>query len=217
MKRLSARQLVTVMVLIADVLLCAIYINKNEQQQSFMEKHISTPGIQRICELATLECFYHNVGEWGKAGNLVGYGAKKTWVEYDGSVRVGVKGDKIKVSDPDQDNVITVMIPAATVLSKDLDEGSIHGIDSESSLWGFIPLYDHVTVEDRKNALAKAQEDMENSLLHEGGKIFIEAQERAKMIIERNIVALGEASGKHYKVRFIDAAETQNDNSGANK
>ena len=35
-----------------------------------------------------------------------------------------------------------------------------------------------------------------------------EAQERAKKIIERNILAAGEASGKHYTVKFINAGES---------
>jgi hypothetical protein len=37
--------------------------------------------------------------------------------------------------------------------------------------------------------------------------ILGEARDRAKKIIERNIVALGEAGGKQYTVRFEDISE----------
>ena len=39
-------------------------------------------------------------------------------------------------------------------------------------------------------------------------KVLIEAQERAKMIIRKNIVALGEMSGKHYTVVFADPSDS---------
>ena len=39
-------------------------------------------------------------------------------------------------------------------------------------------------------------------------KVLIEAQERAKMIIRKNIVALGEMSGKHYTVVFTDPSDS---------
>ena len=41
------------------------------------------------------------------------------------------------------------------------------------------------------------------------GMVLDEALVRAKKIIEKNIIAMGEASGKHYRVKFISASETQ--------
>ena len=38
----------------------------------------------------------------------------------------------------------------------------------------------------------------------QNGMILNEARERAKKIIEKNLVAVGEASGKRYTVRFVD-------------
>lgn len=43
----------------------------------------------------------------------------------------------------------------------------------------------------------------------ENGMILDEAQVRAKKIIEKNIIAMGKASGKHYTVKFIDPSEVQ--------
>ncbi|MBR6442777.1 MAG: DUF4230 domain-containing protein [Clostridia bacterium] len=208
MKKLSTRQLL-IIVLVIDIILCGVFILINfNQKKTTVDRQISESSIQRICELATLDCFYHNVSEWSKSGNWIGYGAKKLWIEYDGIVRVGIKANKIKISDPDKNDVITVTMPAATILDKDLDENSIYEIDSESPMWGFVPFYESVSTEERREALANAQEDMESSAA-KNDMILDEALVRAKKIIEKNIVTIGEAGGKHYKVKFIDASETQ--------
>ena len=207
MKRLSIRHLV-IIALVIDVMLCGalVYLHSNSQK-SYTDRPISESSIQRICELATLDCYYHNVTEWRKAGKILS-GAKKLWIEYDGIVRVGIQANQIKISGPDKDDVITVTMPDAVILDKDLDENSLYEIDSSSPLWGFIPLYSSVSTEERKEALAEAQEDMVASA-SQNGMILDEAQARAKKIIEKNIMAIRQATGKQYKVRFIDVDEIQ--------
>lgn len=172
---------------------------------------ISESGIQRICELATLDCYYHNADEWEKSANRFGYGAKKLWIEYDGMVRVGINGDKIKISEPDN-NVITVTVPDAIILGDDFDESSCNEIDCESPLWHVIPLYNSVNTADRQKALDEAQEKMVESASN-NRMILDEAKERAKKIIEKNILAIGEASGIQYTVKFVDEPEMQADSS----
>ena len=208
MKKLSTRQLL-IGVLVIDIILCgALLISRSGLQIAPTERQISESSIQRICELATLDCFYHNVSQWSKPGNFIGYGGKKLWIEYDGIVRVGVKADQIKISEPDSNGVVTVRMPEAVILDKDLDEESMYEIDSSLPMWSFIPLYSDVNTEERKIALAEAQEDMVASA-SQNGMVLDEAQARAKKIIEKNIIAMGEASGKRYKVRFTDGSEAQ--------
>lgn len=203
MKKLFNRHLL-IIVLIIDIILCGAYflIESNRQKKS-ADREISESNIQKISELATLECYYHNVSDWSQpAYGILGYGAKKVWIEYDGIVRVGIKAGNIKVSEPDNDGIIKVAIPEATILEKDLDEDSIYEISSDTTVLFFFN--DSVNTEDRKKALANAQEDMEASAA-ENEMILGEARERAKKIIERNILAVGEANGKNYKVEFVDA------------
>lgn len=203
MKKLSTRQLIYAVLIIDLLIFAALLFLRPDRRKAPAESQISEFNIKRICELATLDCFYHNVSEWSKPGNFIGYGAKKFWIEYDGIVRVGVRADQIKISEPDKDGVVTVTMPEAVILDKDLDEESLYEIDSSSPMWGFIPIYSSVSTEERKSALADAQEDMAKSA-SENSMILAEARERAKKIIEQNIVAVGAASGKEYKVRFSD-------------
>lgn len=207
MKKVSIRNLL-IIVLVADIVLCGILVlTKVLNRQDSAEQQISESSIRRICELASLECYYHNVSNWNQDAYgllaFAGYGEKKIWIEYDGIVRIGINAGKVKISEPDRDNVITVTIPEATVLDKDLDESSIKEIVSDRTVLFFT---DAVNTEDKIKALAAAQEDMELSAAN-NDVLLGEAQERAKKIIERNIIALGEAGGKHYKVRFVTASE----------
>lgn len=208
MKKLSIKHYL-IIVLVIDIVLCGAIIVTNvlsKTEQS--NRQISESNIQRICELATLECYYHNVSNWSQDAYgllaFTGYGEKKVWIEYDGMVRVGINAGGIKISDPDKDDVITVTIPAATILDKDLDENTISEISSDRTVLFFT---DQVNTEDRRKALAAAQDDMEASA-SKNEMILGEAQERAKKIIERNILAAGESSGKQYKVKFINAGES---------
>ncbi len=217
MKKLTTRQLL-ILVLVADILLCGVFVltkalNKPESDVP----QISETNVRRICELASLECYYHNVSNWNQDAYgilaFAGYGEKKIWIEYDGIVRVGINAGKVKISSPDKDNVITVTIPEATVLDKDLDESSIKEIVSDRTVLFF--LTDTVNTEDKMKALAAAQDDMELSAAS-NDMILGEALERAKRIIERNIITLGETAGKQYKVRFVSASETPLSDSAEN-
>lgn len=205
MKKLTTRTLL-ILIAVIDVLLGGILIyTKLADKKGPEDRQVSESSIRRICELATLDCFYHNVTEWSDQGDFFRAG-KKMWIEYDGKVRVGIKADQVKKSGPDKDGVYTITIPSAVILGKDLDEESIYEIDSEAPLWGFFPIYGTVSTEERKEALAKAQTDMETSAAN-NLVILGEAQDRAKKIIENNIVKAGEAIGKSYKVKFVEASE----------
>ena len=207
LKKITMKQLIIIAIVVNVALGGILALKSVPKKEEVVEQRTPSFNIQRICELATLECYYHNVTEWSKASDWKGYGAKKLWLEYDGMVRVGVKADQIKISEPDETGVITVTMPQATILDKDLDENSIYEIDNSRDWWGWIPITSDVNADDRRKALAKAQEDMVDSAA-QNGTILNEARERAKKIIEKNLVALGEAAGRQYTVRFVDPAES---------
>lgn len=204
MKKMTTQKWL-ILVLIVDFILCGAFIlTKVLNKPESGARQVSEANIHRICELATLDCFYHNVAEWSQDSyNIFGYGEKKVWIEYDGMVRVGIKAGNLKISSPDNEGVVTVTIPDATILDKDLDEHSIYEIDSEKTVLFWT---DEVNTENRKEALINAQNDMEASAA-KNEMIMGEALERAKKIIERNIVALGEIGGNQYKVKFVDIAD----------
>lgn len=217
MSRLTMGRLL-IFVLVIDVLLIGAFIfiktdtntiiePELDKQEANTSRQISESSIIRICELATLDCFFHNVTEWSFTGDLT-HAGKTIWMEYDGNIRAGINGSQVTISDPDENGVVTVAIPSPVVLSKDLDENTIYEIDKEDELWSFLPVHAKITAEDRREALAKAQSEMESGA-SKNEMILGMAKERAKKIIEKNIVALGDAAGKHYTVKFVDASAVQ--------
>ena len=165
-------------------------------------EEVDFSGISSVCELATLKCYYHNVAraESEASGllSIFGVGYKKIWVEYSGIVEFGIDVSKVTVSQPDENNVVTIAIPDAEVLSVDIDEDSISEPLVES---GFLTT---VTTEEETATLASAQDDMEETAAA-NTQLLEQAKERAKELIEGYVKNIGELIGEEYTVQWTDA------------
>lgn len=87
-------------------------------------------NVKEVAELSSLECYYHNVVRYHKdAEGLLSWttiGEKNMWFEYDGIVRMGINIDKVTISKPDANNVVTITIPEVEVLGHpDVDTDSM--------------------------------------------------------------------------------------------
>lgn len=164
-------------------------------------KRADFSGINTVCELATLRCYYHNVakGETEASGmfKFLGVGYKKIWIEYSGIVEIGIDVSKVTISDPDKNGVVQVTIPDAKVLNVRPDEKSISKplVDT-----GFLT---KITKEEEIAALAAAQEDMEETA-KSNTSLLLQAKERAKKTIEGYIKNVGQQIGKDYTVEWKD-------------
>ena len=165
-------------------------------------EEVDFSGISSVCELATLKCYYHNVAraESEASGllSIFGVGYKKIWVEYSGIVEFGIDVSKVTVSQPDENNVVTIAVPDAEVLSVDIDEDSISEPLVES---GFLTT---VTTEEETATLASAQDDMEETAAA-NTQLLEQAKERAKELIEGYVKNIGELIGEEYTVQWTDA------------
>ena len=81
-----------------------------------------TPDISQvkaICDLATLETYYHNVAKYNKPAqsgiNHLFEKDRKLWIEYTGTAKIGI--DMSKVDMQIDGNDITVKLPKAKILS----------------------------------------------------------------------------------------------------
>ena len=149
-----------------------------------------------IAELATLDCYYHNVAETTKPGRFL-FDDIELWFEYSAVVPMGIDASKVSAGAPDENGVVTVYLPEAEVLGDPvIDEDSITSpISNEGFFEG------ELTTEEKTKALDNAQKkilkkaESDEVLLHQ-------AHERAKDLLERYVVNVGEALGKHYEVEF---------------
>ncbi len=154
-------------------------------------------GISSVCQLATLKCYYHNVAKAETEANgflkWLGVGYKKMWMEYDGTVELGIDASRVKVGEPDTDGKIQIVIPDAQVMSSDV---VIESMGEPLIETGFMT---EVTKEEETEALAKAQSDMVESAKNDE-TMLKQAKERAKKLIEGYIKNVGELIGEEYTV-----------------
>lgn len=153
--------------------------------------------MKMICELATLECYYHNVAKYSEkdaSGFWLWEKDKKFWVEYSGVVKIGVdaslidikvKGDKVSIS-----------LPVAKVLSSQVDEATL----TKDS---FIVADDSaaITADDQTDAYKKAQRKM----VEEASKdkaLLANAQQRAQSLLEQYVKNIGDAVDKEYTIEW---------------
>ena len=161
-------------------------------------------GYRDVADLATVECYYHNVAIVENEGDdfLFGIpriGYKKAWFEYRGSVDLGIDVNKVTISEPDSKGVVTIAVPEPQIVGEtDIDSSSISEVYADT---GFLT---EVTGPDKAKALEKAQADMKEQALKDDA-LMRQAETRAKELLEQYVINIGEIQGEKYTVVFTKA------------
>ena len=164
--------------------------------------------MKSICELATMQCYYHNVAKYDEkdaTGVLFWKKDRQFWIEYSGIVTIGINTSLVSI-EVDGENV-TITIPPAQVLSCKVDDKTLN-VDS------FIVANDSASVEAEhqtkafQEAQAKMQEDASNDTA-----LLASAQQRAQKLLEDYVNNIGECTGKSYKFKwvYLDGAKDLNE------
>ena len=163
--------------------------------------------MKSICELATMDCYYHNVAKYMEedaSGVLLWKKDRKFWVEYAGIVKIGIDTSLVNI-EVDGEKV-TITIPPAKVLSCKVDETTL----TEDS---FIIAKNSAAVEAEhqtaafKEAQAKMQEEASSDTV-----LLASAQQRAQKLLEDYVNNIGNCVGKTYEIKwvYLDNAESLN-------
>lgn len=192
-------------VLIVVMSFSLVACSNNEESNKEMEPQAAQ--MKSICELATMQCYYHNVAKYmddDAAGMLWWKKDRKFWVEYSGVVTIGIDTSLVKI-EVDGENV-TITIPPAKVLGCKVDEQTL----TKDS---FIVANDSAKVEAEhqteafKEAQAKMQEEASNDTV-----LLANAQQRAQKLLENYVNSIGDCVGKTYSIKwvYLDGAEELN-------
>lgn len=152
--------------------------------------------MKAICELSTMNCFYHTVAKYNAEDDKQflwwKWGGKHFWVEYSGVVTLGI--DTSLVSMDIIGDVVTVTIPSATVQGCKVDSASLtedsYIVDKDSA---------EIKAEDEINAFNMAQQELREQASNNKA-LLNQAQDRAKLLIEGYIKNIGAAVGKEYTI-----------------
>lgn len=164
--------------------------------------------MKSICELATMDCYYHNVAKYSEedaSGFLWWKKDREFWVEYAGIVTIGIDSSLVNIEVADEN--VTITIPPAKVLGCKVDDTTL----TEDS---FIVARNSAEVkaehqtEAFKQAQTTMQEEAENDIV-----LLASAQQRAQKLLEDYVNNIGDCVGKTYKIKWIyleNAEQLQN-------
>ena len=183
--------------MLVGMLLFTAGCEKKEQEQP--KEELKESQMQAVCELATLETYYHNTAKFTHAEKVLWWGTTtKLWIEYSGVVRVGV--DISDVSMTVKDDLVRITMPEATVLSYKVDESSL---TEDSYLVGKEGLWaSDVTADMQKKAFSEAEEKMKETAENDKS-LLLQARQRAETLLEEYVRNIGELQGKEYQVEFV--------------
>lgn len=155
--------------------------------------------MRAISELSVMECYYHNVAKFDQKNAeqfLFWSKDKRFWIEYSGTVRIGVDAAEVKLESIGADK-FKVTIPFGRVLNCTVDSGSLtadsYVVDTGSAA---------VTADDEVYAFQEAQKQLEANAT-KNTKLLSDAQLQVKKLLNEYIQNVGSTVGKNYSVTWI--------------
>ena len=159
--------------------------------------------MKSICELATMDCYYHNVAKYMEEdaeGILWWKKDKNFWIEYAGVVTIGINASLVSIEV--SDDRVTITMPPAKVLGCKVDETTL----SEDS---FIIAKNSAKIDaqTQTEAFKDAQKKMEETASADTA-LLANAQQRAQKLLEDYVNNIGNSIGKQYKIKWVYVEDT---------
>lgn len=175
---------------------CGEKKEQTDTEQNTVE--LSVSQMQSVCELATLECYYHNTARFDSEKKVLFWNtSKKLWIEYSGIVQVGIDFSKLEMRV--EGNIVTITIPEAKVLKCQVDDSSLSADTFYSETKGLFS--GSIGAEEQTAAFQAAQEGMQETV-QEDKALLLQARVRAQTLLENYVKNVGEAMGVHYEVKW---------------
>ena len=161
--------------------------------------------VKTICQLAVLECDYHNLAKFEQKDAskfLWMIKDKRFWVEYSATAVLGIDADQVSMEL--QGDVVNITLPKAQVLHCKVNGDSLspdsYIVDKASA---------PVTAEDEVYAFQEAQDGLQKTVEADGDMLNL-AQTRVEDLLRNYVNSLAKATGTEYQVEFhyIEEDET---------
>lgn len=161
--------------------------------------------VKTICQLAVLECEYHNLAKFEQkdASKFLWMTKdKRFWVEYSATAVLGIDADQVSMEL--QGDVVSITLPRARVLNCTVNGDSLskdsYIVDKDSA---------PVTAEDEVAAFQEAQDGLQKTVEADNNMMNL-AQTRVEDLLRNYVNSLAKATGTEYQVEFhyIEEDET---------
>ncbi len=152
--------------------------------------------------LVTYQAYYHNVVEYDKkAGTGITHlfeEDRKLFAEYTGTIKLGINLSKVKIKTSGRE--VNVFIPKASVIgAPNVDKDDFKEENFIESREGINK--NPITADDSAAAFDKAQAEMFESASQDE-ELLSKARQRAKIIIEENIIQFSGLNQKDYSINW---------------
>ena len=182
-----------ILILVLSVLLTCTACGK----QNSIDTEPKVSQMKAICELAVMDCYYHNVAKYKKEdaeGFLLWKKDKHFWIEYSGVVTLGIDASLVSLEVADDEVIIT--IPEAQVLGCKVHTESLTKdsfiVDKDSA---------DIKAEDETEAFRIAQEQLAKDAASDR-TLLANAQQRAQSLLEEYVMNIGKVVGKSYSIKW---------------
>lgn len=185
---------------IAALLLSLLVFALSCGKEAPVESDVSPEEVQMrsICELATMECYYHNVAKYkDEDAKTVMLFFKKDvhfWIEYSAIVKLGVDASLVKVT-VEGDNVEITMPPGRVLLAE---------VDPSIDKASYIVAKDSakISADEEIAAFKASKEDLEKTVAA-NKTMMAQAQLRAQKMLKRYVESIGKSTGKQYTITWV--------------
>lgn len=168
------------------------------QMQDQKAEQLNLEQLKSVCELATMECYYHNTARSSTDKKVLFWNtSKKLWMEYSGIVRIGIDISRLDLDISGQ--TVTITLPEAKIISCRVDEDSLSKDHVYTELTGLGA--SRVTAQDQTEAFANAQQNMLEEV-EKDTSLLLQAQDRAKTLLLNYVKNIGDAIGMEYHVQW---------------
>lgn len=151
--------------------------------------------LRQVSQLATARYGYTNMGQFEQSSDFYGvtlpFTTKRFIVSYQGAILAGVDLESAQVELTD--TRLTVILPAAQILSHEIDPDSLEVFDETRNI------FNPITIEDYNGFQADQREKMEQNAVESG--LLTQAEEQAKLVAEQILGPVAEQSGLELVVK----------------
>lgn len=201
-------------ILFASVLSCLFTgcLNTNETSNNVNTEVVSkyqdnisedelNKKIHSMKKLATVEVYYHNVGESiidPKDGiTHLGESQRKYWVEYTGSAKIGIDTSKIEAKI--KGNVITISMPKPEIIDWDWNSKNAETFVTPDSFNS-----NEINSEVKDETINTAQKTMREEI-EKNSALFRQSEDNAKSTIQSFVDKMSEVNGIQYNIKWVES------------
>ena len=165
--------------------------------------------VHAICELATLECYFHNVAQATKPAGTgaihMGESDRDFWVEYTATARIGINvNDVDMVIDGD---TIYITMPEATIVGDITADSNSYVITESPDCVDLLHQNpNEITANDYSTAVNQSVGELREDIMNDD-MLLMTAQNRARDLIENYIENLAALSGTEYTIVWQTAGD----------